>query len=147
MDLVELGAVLGDFFEDGRGPSHDQLEQAFTRTGLNHGDPAPAGRTRQGVPLGKTKRIRQVLVYATDNDRAAGLELAQQIVALLRADGAFAPALEDYAGSQKIDWLREALPVSASRSIRTGRCAPRSLTISPARSSLRPCGSTLTGST
>ncbi len=108
MDLVELGAVLGDFFEGGGGPSHDQLDQAIVRTGLTAGDPAPGGRTRHGPPLGKTKRIRQVLVYATDHEPAAGLTLAQQIVALLRADGAFTPALESYAGLQKIARLSEA---------------------------------------
>lgn len=108
MDLVELGAVLGDFFEDGNGPSHDQLDQAFARTGLSSGDPAPSGRTVLGAPLGKTKRIRQVLLYATDHAPAAGLKLAQLIVTLLRADGAFNPALEDYAGSNKVDRLREA---------------------------------------
>jgi hypothetical protein len=108
MDLVELGAVLGDFFEAGDGPSHDQLDQAIARTGLTGGDPAEAGRTRHGTPLGKTKRIRQVLVHATDHDPAAGLKLAQQVVALLRADGAFSPALESYAGQQKIGRLADA---------------------------------------
>lgn len=109
MDLVELGGVLGDFFEDGKGPSHDQLDQAFARTGLSTADPAPGGKTRQGPPLGKTKRVRQVLVYATDHSPGAGLRLAQQIVALLRADGVFSPALEEtYAGAPKIDRLRGA---------------------------------------
>jgi hypothetical protein len=108
MDLVELGAVLGDFFEGGGGPTHDQLDQAVARAGLTAGDPAPSGRTRQGTPLGKTKRIRQVLVYATDHQPAAGLRLAQQIVALLRAEGAFTPALESYAGRQKVERLSDA---------------------------------------
>lgn len=109
MDLVELGAVLGDFFEDGKGPSHDQLDQAFARTGLSSGDPAPGGHTREGAPLGKTKRIRQVFVHATDQDPAAGLKLMQQIVSLLRANGAFTPALDEYAGAPKISRLRDAV--------------------------------------
>lgn len=99
----------GDFVEDGRGPSHDQLDRAFARTGLTSGDPAPGGRTRQGAPLGKTKRVRQVLVHATDQDPVAGLKLAQQIVALLRADGAFTPAMEESAGAHKIARLRDAV--------------------------------------
>ena len=41
MDLIELGAVLGDFFLDGNGPSHDQLDQALSRARLSAGDPAP----------------------------------------------------------------------------------------------------------
>ncbi|WP_124344071.1 hypothetical protein [Cellulomonas algicola] len=75
MDLIELGAVLGAFFEDGAGPSHDQLDQAVARAGLVAGDPAPGGRGTRGEPLGKTKRIRTVMVYATDHDASAGLKL------------------------------------------------------------------------
>lgn len=107
MDLVELGSVLGDFFEAGAGPSHDELGHAFIRAGLTAGDPAPGGRSPQG-PVGKTKRVRQVLVHATDHDPAAGLRLAQQLVALLRADGALCPTVEAYAGAEKIDRLRQA---------------------------------------
>lgn len=47
-------------------------------------------------------------MHATDNDPAAGLKLAQQVVALLRGDGAFTPAMEGYAGPDKIDRLRDA---------------------------------------
>lgn len=106
MDLIELGAVIGDFFEDGRGPSHDQLDHAFGRSGLTAGDLAPGGRTRAGAPLGKTKRVRAVFVYATDHDPAGGIQLGKQIVSLLRADGAFSPALDTFAGEQKINRLR-----------------------------------------
>ncbi|WP_155726851.1 hypothetical protein [Mycobacterium avium] len=107
-DLVELGAVLGAFFDDGLGPSHDQLDQAFLRHGLADGDPAPGGRTSQGATLGKTKRIRRVFVYATDRRVSAGLPLAKEIVALLRAEGAFSSSLPGYAGEQKISRLTSA---------------------------------------
>ncbi|WP_396908116.1 abortive infection family protein [Mycolicibacterium sp.] len=103
-DLIELGAVLGAFF-DGAGPSHDQLDQAFARHGLADGDPAPRGRARDGGNLGKAKRVRRIFVYAADNDPSAGLALAQQLVALLRADGAFTPTLPEYAGPHKIGRL------------------------------------------
>lgn len=107
MDLIGLGSVLGDFFEAGVGPSHDELDRAFTRNRLAAGDPAPGGRSPQG-PVGKTKRVRQVLVHATDHDPAAGLRLAHQIVTLLRSDGAFSPTLPGYAGAEKINRLRAA---------------------------------------
>lgn len=108
MDLIGLGAVLGDFFEDGHGPSHDQLDQAFARARLQDGDPAPGGKTPQGSPLGKTKRVRQVLVHATDHDAAAGVGLARHVVTLLRADGAFTPGTDRHAGEAKVRRLREA---------------------------------------
>lgn len=107
-DLVELGAVLGAFFEEGAGPSHDQLDQAFLRHGLVPGDPAPGGRTNQGSILGKTKRIRRVFVYAADHKVSAGLPLAEEIVALLRAEGSFSSALPEYAGAQKVSRLASA---------------------------------------
>ncbi|HEY8651887.1 MAG TPA: abortive infection family protein [Dermatophilaceae bacterium] len=87
MELFEVGAVLGDFFADGGGPSHDELSSAFEHNGLSAGDPA-----RSAIkPVGKMKRVRAVFVYASDNDSEAGLNLASEIVAGLRADGLFHP--------------------------------------------------------
>lgn len=112
MDLIGLGAALGAFFDDGAGPSHDRLDTAFLRAGLAAGDPAPGGQTPTRQPLGKTKRVRQVLVYATDSDGAAGVRLSQHIVSLLRAAGAFSSTGEAYAGDNKVARLRDAfLPV------------------------------------
>lgn len=82
------------------------------------------GRTPQGPPPGKTNRIRQVLVYATDHDGAAGLRLVQHVVALLRADGAFSPRLDTHAGSAK----------SAGYATPSGRSASRSTSGAAARS-------------
>lgn len=105
MDLIELGSALGDFFEQGAGPSHDEIDHAVARVGLTAGDPKRAGR----LPIGKTKRIRQILSYATDRNPAAGIDLTKQLVALLRADGAFVSTSDTYAGSKKIAGLRRAL--------------------------------------
>ena len=60
MNLTELGAALGPFFDVAGSPSHNQLRAAFTRHGLSHLDPAPEGRTQNGTHLGKMKRIRHV---------------------------------------------------------------------------------------
>jgi hypothetical protein len=107
IDLIELGSALGDFFEsDGTrrvGPSHDELDGAIARAGLAAGDPR-----RASPVIGKTKRIRQVLVYATDHDPAAGLKLAVTVVSLMRADGMFIPAAESYVGDAKVEALRRA---------------------------------------
>lgn len=89
MDLVELGSVLGDFFDGGAGPSHSELDTAFASTQTAKFDPAPGGTSPQGGPLGKAKRIRQALVYASDANPADGLRFAKKVMALLRADGAF----------------------------------------------------------
>jgi hypothetical protein len=123
-DLVELGAVLGDFYDLGAGPSHDQLDQAFSRHGLTGGDPAPSGRTNRGTPLGKTKRIRQVFVYAADHNTTAGLNLAKELVSLMRADGMFSPPLEGYAGTHKIDRLATAFARFGMTLSETGELRP-----------------------
>ncbi|RBY87443.1 abortive infection family protein [Blastococcus sp. TF02A-26] len=109
MDLIELGAALGDFFErDGKhghaGPSHDQLTFAIRRTGLEAHDP------RNLEPMvGKTRRLRRILTEATDHNPAAGFNLAKHVIAELRAAGAFDPRLSDYAGDAKVAKLRNAL--------------------------------------
>lgn len=108
MSLIELGSVLGSFFDNGSGPSHDELDAAVQRAGLADGDPAPSGKAATGV-LGKTKRVRRLMVYATDNDPAAGVRLGLHLVDLLRGDGAFEPSLDTYAGADKVTRLQTAL--------------------------------------
>lgn len=108
MDLIELGSVLGSFFDEGAGPTHDQLDQSFLRWDLQAGDPAPGGRMPGGKPMGKSKRIRNLLVFATDSNPLAGLEVAKQIVSLCRADGLFMPSQPTYVGSDKVDRLAAA---------------------------------------
>lgn len=108
MNLVALGSVLGSFFEGGLGPTHDELDRAVTRAGLAEGDPGPGGRAPDGTPVGKTKRIRQLFVFATDHDAKAGLALGRHVVDLLRADGMFESSIETYAGEPKITRLQDA---------------------------------------
>ncbi|MDQ6933893.1 MAG: abortive infection family protein [Actinomycetota bacterium] len=107
MNLVALGSILGAFFEGGAGPTHDELDRAVTRAGLGAADPGPGGRTSDGTPIGKTKRIRQLFVFATDHDAKAGLALGRHVVDLLRADGMFEPTIETYAGEPKITRLQD----------------------------------------
>jgi hypothetical protein len=109
MDLIELGSALGAFFErdsDDRwpGPSHDELDVAASRTKLDRFDPR-----RESTQIGKMKRIRQILVAATDNDPPAGIAFAKQVIALLRSDGAFTTPRKDGTTPAKVDALRRAL--------------------------------------
>lgn len=108
MDLIELGSVLGDFFESGAGPSHNELDIAFSATGLTDLDPAPGGATSRGLPLGKTKRIRQALTAAGDSAPDRGMRFALHIVALLRSDGMLRPPLDSFE-TARVDRLRDAL--------------------------------------
>ena len=107
MNLIELGSVLGSFFDGGAGPTHDELDRAIHRVGLQRGDPAPGGRSPTG-PVGKTKRVRELMAFATDHDSSGGIRLARHLVDLLRADGAFERDLPGFAGEEKAALLRTA---------------------------------------
>lgn len=108
MNLTELGAALGPFFDVPGSPSHNQLREAFTRYGLSDLDPAPDGRTPNGTPLGKMKRIRHVFASPEAHTTTSGVPLARDLVALLRANGGFNPSSESYAGSGRVTQLVQA---------------------------------------
>lgn len=108
MNLTELGAALGPFFDIPGSPSHKQLRDAFTRHGLSNLDPAPEGKTPNGTPLGKMNRIRHVFTAPAAHTMTAGLPLARELVALCRAHGGFNPSSESYAGSGKVTQLVQA---------------------------------------
>ncbi|EHB55122.1 hypothetical protein MycrhDRAFT_2316 [Mycolicibacterium rhodesiae JS60] len=108
MNLTELGAALGPFFDVPGSPSHQQLRDAFSRHGLSHLDPAPDGRTPNGSHLGKMKRVRHVFVSPASHTATAGLPLARELVALCRAHGGFTPGNESYAGSARVTQLVQA---------------------------------------
>jgi hypothetical protein len=108
VNLTELGAALGPFFDVPGSPSHNQLSDAFTRHGLSHLDPAPDGRTSNGTHLGKMKRVRHVFASPAAHTMTAGLPLARELVGLCRAHGGFNPSSESYAGSGRVTQLVQA---------------------------------------
>jgi hypothetical protein len=108
VNLTELGAALGAFFDVMRTPSHSQLDHLIARHNLAHLDPAPRGRTPTGDNMGKTKRIRQIFTPPAAHNTTSGVPLARDIVALLRADGAFNPGSQSYAGNEKVTQLTQA---------------------------------------
>lgn len=101
----EITAAVARFFDGGRGPTHDELSRLFRRVGLQEVDPI---RRSPGENVGKMKRVREVLSYATDMDRRAGAKLVKLLVETIRAAGGFRPTSESYAGSDVIDTAREA---------------------------------------
>lgn len=110
MSVLELGTSITAFFDDPvRSPSHDELDRAFVAAGLSAGDPGPGGADPGGKSVGKVKRLRAVFNHAEQHNAAAGLRLAQRIVDLLRARGAFDSSSPEFAGLSKIQRLRSAL--------------------------------------
>jgi hypothetical protein len=105
----EIVAAVARFFADGRGPSHDELGRAFRRVGLDAADPAVDAVP--GEPIGKVKRVRQVLSHAIDHDTAAGDRLVKFLLGSIKASGAFRPDSESYAGLETIQAARDAFRV------------------------------------
>jgi len=102
----EIVATVSRFFDAGRGPSHDELTRAFRRHGLEVADPAKSSET-----VGKMKRVREVLSYALDRDRAAGGDLVRSLIGMIKASGGFRPSSECYAGEENIAAAREAFRI------------------------------------
>lgn len=101
----EVLTALAKLFVDGKGPSHDHLDQLIQRAGLRSGDPRAAGDT----VIGKMKRVRAVLGHAIDTDPEKGVALVSMLVASAKAAGCFREASDQFAGREHVDALRHAL--------------------------------------
>lgn len=98
----EVAALLPQFFQGGKGPSHDELTRMFQRVGMAQAD---SGSTEQG----KVKRVRQVLSYAIDREPEAGGKLVKLLVDAIRGHGGFRQPSENFGGEELIESLRQAL--------------------------------------
>jgi hypothetical protein len=95
MISVEVASTLARFFDGGKRPSHDELTMWFRATGLLSADPGPFGPSS---PIGKMKRVRNVLYFAAENNPAAGGKVASQLVDGLRGTGALPAGVGDLRG-------------------------------------------------
>ena len=101
----EVLAALARFFDEGRGPSHDELGRLIGRAGLLDADP----RTSGDLVVGKMKRIRAVLGHAIDHEPEKGAALVKSLVAATRAHGCYRAGSDQFAGEAAIQALRQAL--------------------------------------
>lgn len=122
MVSYEVAAALSQFFDDGKGPSHDQLTQSFIQTGLAAADPM-----KDGVIIGKAKRVRAVISYAAESDAAAGAKLVPRLVQLMRAAGCFRSDDEHYGGPSAVAALRAALDAAGYDLADDGQLTPKSM--------------------
>jgi hypothetical protein len=101
----EVVSSIARFFEEGRGPSHDELSRLFRRNNLDQADPQ---KRFPGEQFGKMKRVREVLSSALDANAPAGEQLAIGIVGSIKARGGFRPSSEQYAGEDVVQAARDA---------------------------------------
>jgi hypothetical protein len=100
----EVTAALAKFFDEGRGPSHDEIGRLIDRAGLGTADPR-----REDSVAGKMKRIRAVLWHAAEHDAEAGGKVVGSLIAALRAAGSFRPSEANYPGESTVVSLQAAL--------------------------------------
>ena len=102
--IANAAARLVDDREATRQPSHYDLARIIKECGLEQADP-----NQTGLPRGKTKRIRQVLLYAIEHDEPAGQQLLGKLVDEVRTDGGFREGSANYVGSEAITNLASEL--------------------------------------
>ena len=98
----EVATLLAQCFQGGIGPSHDELTRAFERAGLSSAEPDAK------TPVGKVKRIREVLGYALDREPKSGEKLVGLLVDGIRAHGGFRPSATAFIGEDLVSNLRQA---------------------------------------
>jgi hypothetical protein len=80
-----------------REPTHSDIEYQVGRVGLACADPKTQGR-----PVGKAKRIREVLTWALDNASDAGEVLVAALITLIRAKGGFRDSSPNFVGTEAV---------------------------------------------
>lgn len=102
----EIASAMGRFFDGGKGPSHDELDQVFRKSNLSQFDPAPDAESR-GV--GKMKRVRGAILDSSEADPVATLGFVRDLMAMLKARGCFIEGNEQFAGESAIRSAQSAL--------------------------------------
>lgn len=90
-------------FAPERDPAHSSIGEQVRRAGLSAVDPGQSEK-----PIGKEKRIRQILSWALEHEPQRGSALVGHLVALIRGSGGFRPTSQNYVGQEGIENARAA---------------------------------------
>lgn len=96
-----IAAVAGLFVSE-REPTHSTLDFHIKRAGLAHVDP------HRQRPIGKEKRVREILTWAIEHDPERGGQLVGFLVAALRGCGGFRADSPNYVGPADFENARQA---------------------------------------
>ena len=96
--ITAVSRLVDDAQSETRDPSHSDIEFCTNRTHLQNGDPKAHGQ-----PVGKAKRVRNILYWATDNAPEDGEVFVARLVSLVRGCGGFRPDSQNYVGSDSIN--------------------------------------------
>lgn len=120
----EIAASLGRFLDEGRGPSHDELDRVFAKSKLARFDPAPDPSARK---VGKMKRVRGAVFEGSEADPAATLLFVRDLTAMLKARGCFNAGNDQYAGEDIIRAAQVAMKGVGWRLDASGDLYPESI--------------------
>ena len=102
---IAISKLVDDSQSDRRDPSHSEIEFIIKRHGLAEFDPNKPGL----APVGKAKRIRQVMVYGISKKHEGVSNFASSIIELLSANGGFRKESPNFVGENEISNLRSLL--------------------------------------
>lgn len=95
--IIALAQLIDDSQSERRDPSHWDIEQLIARHDLLSGDPK-----RNGLTVGKAKRVRAVLGWAIENAPGSGGAFVASFIAVVRGHGGFREGTSNYAGKNAI---------------------------------------------
>jgi hypothetical protein len=96
--MIAVAKLVDDSQEsDRRDPAHSDLEFLINNSGLQAADPS-----KQGRPVGKSKRIKTVLNWAISNNIGAGEKLVTSIISTVQGYGGFRTESSNFCGNEAI---------------------------------------------
>jgi Abortive infection C-terminus len=95
--IVAVSRLVDDAQTEKREPSHSDIEFQINRAGLQAGDPKA-----QGQIVGKTKRVRNTLSWALENNISGGQSLVAGLISLVRGCGGFRSTSPNFVGADVI---------------------------------------------
>jgi len=104
--IIAVARLVDDSQTETREPSHSAIESQIDRAGLASADP---NRIRRDRPVGKEKRVREVLSWALEFDRPKGETLVELLLSQIRALGGFRDGSPNHVGAEPIQNLESVL--------------------------------------
>jgi len=102
--IYALARVVDDAQSERRDPTHSDIEFQTGKAGLSEGDP-----NKEGMPVGKAKRVRSVLSWGIEHNPQGAELLAAGLISAIRACGGFREASPNFVGRDAIQDLAGAL--------------------------------------
>jgi hypothetical protein len=102
--IYSLARLVDDAQKERRDPSHSDIEFQIRRAGLLSVDP-----NKDGVPVGKAKRVRIILNWAIENEVEKAERFVAGLISAVKSCGGFRIASPNFVGADAVADLASAL--------------------------------------